>query len=206
MEVASMDQPTAPPEVRTGRCSLILVIDGRRYRIRPAPPVAKGAKLWHVTVLSGQLRAGRTYSICTFKRMVDCTCPDATKNGAVCKHVRALQVLGLVAKTARPSALARWKASQEADRQPPKNAARARRRHKPAVPALPEDVAPVFPRIKPPYPTGLAASQADRADGFAIGSKCAVINEVETDPGLTFVDGFNCAVRNHVAALKGGAR
>ena len=36
-----MSQLTAPPEVRTGRCSLILVIDGRRYRVSPAPPTKR---------------------------------------------------------------------------------------------------------------------------------------------------------------------
>jgi hypothetical protein len=37
---------TERPVVRTGKCSLILVIDGRRYRVSPAPPVARGSKIW----------------------------------------------------------------------------------------------------------------------------------------------------------------
>src|SRR5271165_4157839 len=94
---------TSPPVVRTGKCSLILVIDSRRYRVSPAPPVVPGAKIWHLRVLSGQIRAGKVYSVCSIRRRVDCTCPDSTQNHAVCKHVRALQALGLVAKTTKPS-------------------------------------------------------------------------------------------------------
>jgi hypothetical protein len=137
-----------PPVVRTGRCSLILIIDGRRYRVLPAPPVVRGSKIWHIKVLSGQPRAGRTYSVCSHKRHVDCTCPDSVQNHAVCKHVRALQVLGLVAKTAKPSIQVAWENTQPSRRRkppvlsltgpvpPPPVKATTRRNH---VPVLPDD-------------------------------------------------------------------
>ena len=85
----------APP-VRTGRCGLTLSIDGRRYRLRPAPPTGRGSKIWRLTVLGGQSRAGQSYSVCQFKHNVDCTCPDSTIQHAVCKHIRAMQALGLI--------------------------------------------------------------------------------------------------------------
>jgi hypothetical protein len=123
------------PPVRTGKCSLLLIIDGKRYRVSPAPPVTRGSKIWHLKVMPGQERAGRIYSICSFRGKVDCTCPDATTNGAVCKHSRALQALGLVAKTAKPSAMVAWE-----ERQPT-------RRRKPPVPALTGSV-PSLPPVK----------------------------------------------------------
>jgi len=97
----------APP-VRTGRCGLQLTIDGRRYRILPAPPTGRGSKIWRLTVLGGQPRAGQTYSVCQYKRSIDCTCPDASANNAVCKHIRALQALGLVSPRAKASIMVAW--------------------------------------------------------------------------------------------------
>jgi hypothetical protein len=96
------------PPVRTGRCGLTLSIDGRRYRLRPAPPTGRGSKIWHLTVLGGQSRAGQSYSVCQFKRNVDCTCPDSTIKHAVCKHVRALQALGLISPAAKASIMVAW--------------------------------------------------------------------------------------------------
>ena len=55
---------------------------------------------------------------------VDCTCPDSTITHAVCKHIRALQVLNLVAKTAKPSIQIAWENTQPS------------RRRKPPVPGL----------------------------------------------------------------------
>jgi hypothetical protein len=114
-----MEKISERPPVRTGKCSLLLIIDGKRYRVSPAPPVSRGSKIWHLKVMPGQERAGRIYSICSFRGKVDCTCPDATKNGAVCKHSRALQALGLVAKTAKPSVLAAWEERQPTRRRKP---------------------------------------------------------------------------------------
>jgi len=165
---------TKPP-VRTGKCSLILVIDGRRYRVAPAPPTGRGAKIWRLKVLPGQLRAGQIYSVCSVHGHVDCTCPDSVRNHAVCKHVRALQVLGMVAKTAKPSIVVAWENTQPSRRRKPPITplggpfpstppvkVETRRRH---VPALAAD--------------GLAPSQADPADGFAVGWKNAVVAHVE---------------------------
>jgi hypothetical protein len=170
-----MDNIPERPPVRAGRCSLLLIIDGKRYRVSPAPPVSRGSKIWHLKVMPGQERAGRTYSICSFRGRVDCTCPDATKNGAVCKHSRALQALGLVAKTAKPSVMAAWE-----ERQPS-------RRRKPPVPTLGQSAAadaaevkaPIMRRTRRLHTPALAPTQADPADGFAVGWKNAVICHVE---------------------------
>jgi len=96
------------PPVRTGHCGLTLSIDGRQYRLRPAPPTGRGSKIWRLTVLGGQSRAGATYSVCQFKHSVDCTCPDSTVQHAVCKHIRALQVLGLISARAKASIQVAW--------------------------------------------------------------------------------------------------
>jgi len=152
---------TSPPVVRTGKCSLILVIDSRRYRVSPAPPVVPGAKIWHLRVLSGQIRAGKTYSVCSVRRRVDCTCPDATQNGAVCKHVRALQVLGLVAKTTKPSLVAAWEEAQPS------------RRRKPALPT-PAGPAPPLPPVKAKTRRLHVAALPDDGTSFAAGFRDAV--------------------------------
>jgi hypothetical protein len=169
----------SPPVVRTGKCSLILVIDSRRYRVSPAPPVVPGAKIWHLRVLSGQVRAGKVYSVCSVRRRVDCTCPDSTQNHAVCKHVRALQVLGLVAKTTKPSLVAAWEEAQPS------------RRRKPALPTL---ASPVPPPAVPPLPPVKATTRRNHVPMLQ-------------DDGTSFAAGFRDAVRSHLAgmsAAKGG--
>ena len=90
------------PAVRKGTCSLVLVIEGRRYRITPGEPTCRGAKIWRLKVCPGQQCAGAIYSVCSFHSHVDCTCPDSTVNFAVCKHIRALQALGVVARDRHP--------------------------------------------------------------------------------------------------------
>jgi hypothetical protein len=171
-----MEKIADRPPVRAGRCSLLLVIDGKRYRVSPAPPVSRGSKIWHLKVLPGQERGGRTYSICSFRGRVDCTCPDATKNGAVCKHSRALQALGLVAKTAKPSVMAAWEKSHP-----------VKRRRKPLLalpaPAAPaagqkdQTKAPIMMRTRRRHVP--AVGQADPAAGFAAGWRDAVLSHVE---------------------------
>ena len=141
-----MGELTQRPPVRTGKCSLILVIDGRRYRVIPAPPINRGSKIWRLTVLPGQTRAGQVYSVCSVHGHVDCTCPDSVQNHAVCKHTRALQALGIIAKTAKPSIMIAWENTRPSKRRkppvprlgettppadPPRNITRARRRHVP---------------------------------------------------------------------------
>jgi hypothetical protein len=141
----------------------------------------RGSKIWCLKVCPGQLRGGKCYSVCAFRGQIDCTCPDFCKNGAVCKHLRALQVLGLVPKGSKPSVMLRWEESH-----PVKP-----RRRKPALalpaPAAPaakekdETKAPVMMRTRRLHvpALGLAPSQADPADGFAMGFKNAVIRHVE---------------------------
>ena len=40
-----MDSLLEKPASRTGKCSLTLSIDGRTYRLRPAPPLCAEARL-----------------------------------------------------------------------------------------------------------------------------------------------------------------
>jgi hypothetical protein len=149
----------SPPVVRTGKCSLVLVIDTRRYRVSPAPPVVPGAKIWHLKVCPGQVRAGKIYSVVSHRRHVDCTCPDQNVNGAVCKHVRALQVLGLVARTAKPGVVAAW---EKANPRPP--------RRKPVL-SLP---APAVPPVKATTRRLHVPALQDDGTSFAAGFRDAV--------------------------------
>jgi hypothetical protein len=166
-----------PPEVRTGRCALELAIDGRKYRLAPAKPVCRGAKNWHITVLPGQTRAGRTYSVCSFHAQLECTCPDAVQNKAVCKHMRALQVLGLVPKSARPGVVAQWETIRSA----------ARRR--------------------PPVAPGPAAEgPAERPRNIAKSRRTHVPNlpTAAAAAASEFLSGFRAAIVTHVAGMQSG--
>jgi hypothetical protein len=91
--------PTTP--VRHGLCRLTLTIDGTDYKLTKAPDARA---CWHLKKRSGP-RAGVVYSVLTHKNVVSCTCYDSVNTGAVCKHVRALKALGLVAKGAQPEAV-----------------------------------------------------------------------------------------------------
>jgi hypothetical protein len=154
-----MGELTQRPPVRTGKCSLILVIDGRRYRVTPAPPITRGSKIWRLTVLPGQTRAGQVYSVCSVHGHVDCTCPDSVQNHAVCKHARALQVLGMVAKTAKPSIVVAWENTQPS------------RRRKPPVPSL---AGPVPPPVKATTRRNHVPVLQDDGTSFAAGFRDAV--------------------------------
>ena len=94
-------QPAPTPPVRHGTCRLIVVIDGTEYRLSRSPS-ARAA--WHLKRLA-EPRKGAIYCVLTHNRVVTCTCPDSISNGAVCKHVRALKALGLVARRATPEAV-----------------------------------------------------------------------------------------------------
>ena len=94
-------QPAPAPPVRHGTCRLTLTIDGTPYRLAKAP-AARAA--WHLKRMA-EPRKGTVYCVLTHKSVVTCTCPDSITNGAVCKHVRALKALGLVARRARPEAV-----------------------------------------------------------------------------------------------------
>ena len=87
--------------VRHGTCRLIVIIDGTEYRLTRSP-AARAA--WHLKRMA-EPREGAVYYVLTHKSVVTCTCPDSITNGAVCKHVRALKALGLVARRARPEAV-----------------------------------------------------------------------------------------------------
>jgi hypothetical protein len=149
------------PVVRTGKCSLILVIDGRRYRVSPAPPMAKGSKIWHLKVLPGQTRAGKLYSVVSVHGHVDCTCPDSVQTHAVCKHIRALQVLGMIAKTAKPTIMVAWENQQPS------------RRRKPPVPSLAGPVPPL-PPVKAKTRRLHVPALQDDGTSFAAGFRDAV--------------------------------
>ena len=94
-------QPAPAPPVRHGTCRLTLTIDGTPYRLAKAP-AARAA--WHLKRMA-EPRKGTVYCVLTHKNVVTCTCPDSIMNGDVCKHVRALKALGLVARRARPEAV-----------------------------------------------------------------------------------------------------
>lgn len=122
------------PPVRHGTCRLTLTIDGVDYRLSRGPAAARGAKVWRLRSLGGP-RAGALYSVVTHRRTVSCTCPDSTRQNAVCKHVRALQACGIVTKHhVRPLV---WLIAADLARPPaqPDDLASARRRHLPALPA-----------------------------------------------------------------------
>jgi hypothetical protein len=94
-------QPAPTPPVRHGTCRLTLTIDGTEYRLSRSP-AARAA--WHLKKRSGP-RAGAVYCVLTHKNIVSFTCQYSIRSGAVCKHVRALQALGLVSKRAKPEAV-----------------------------------------------------------------------------------------------------
>lgn len=170
------------PPVRTGRCGLTLSIDGRRYRIRPAEPTGPRAKIWRLTVLAGQPRAGVTYSVCQVSRSVDCSCPDSSGNHAVCKHVRALQALGLVSPHAKASVMVAWQNTLSDPFNPhaqPRNIARARRLHKAPLPG--PDGLPT-PAPAPPPATTLAPAEPG---SFTAGFRAAVADQIAHAGGVS---------------------
>jgi hypothetical protein len=77
----------------------------------------------------------------------------------VCKHVRALQVLGMVAKTAKPSIVVAWENT------------RPSRRRKPPVPSL---AGPVSPPVKANTRRRHVAALPDDGTSFAAGFRDAV--------------------------------
>ena len=94
-------QPAPTPSVRHGTCHLTLRIDGVDYRLTRSPSVRAG---WHLKRLS-EPRAGVTYCVLVHKKIITCSCPDSVRGGAVCKHARALQAVGLLSRCATPEAV-----------------------------------------------------------------------------------------------------
>ncbi len=167
----------APP-ARKGLCSLSLSINGRTYKLRSAPPLSKNSRTWRLTVAAGQRSAGITYSVSTFHGRVDCTCPDAQRNFAACKHQQALRALGLIPKSARPSGQFTW------DLMHPKPARKQRV-------AAPVDAPPIA-SIADPLPARARRRHNDTAQ--------ATIAAAATE----FAAGFRSAVAEHVASLANG--
>ncbi len=194
----------APP-ARKGLCSLTLSIDGRTYKLRPAPPLTKNSRTWRLTVAAGQTRAGLTYSVCTFNGKVDCSCPDATKIYAACKHMQALRALGLIPKSARPAGQLTWELLHPETARP----RRARRVTAPiATPPVPIATSGPDPlararRRHQPEPTP-ASAPISPAEELAIAQETAH----HTAPtAASFAAGFRTAVAEHAARLAaGGAR
>jgi len=185
----------APP-ARKGLCSLALSIDGRTYKLRPAPPLSKNSRTWRLTVAAGQSRAGLTYSVCTFNGRVDCTCPDATKNFAACKHQQALRALGLIPKSARPAGQLTW------DLLHPKPA----RKQRVAAPA------PAAPPTAASGPDPLAKARRRHQPTIGEASLSAALlgssrteEPATADPAAaSFAAGFRTAVAEHAAKLAAG--
>jgi len=129
--------------------------------------MAKGSKIWHLKVLPGQIRAGKLYSVVSVHGHVDCTCPDSVQTHAVCKHIRALQVLGMVAKTAKPSIMVAWENTQPS------------RRRKPPVPSLTGPV-PLPPPVKAQTRRLHVPALQDDGTSFAAGFQDAVRSHLAT--------------------------
>ena len=116
--------------------------------------------------------------MCSFNRHVDCTCPDSVQNHAICKHVRALQVLNLVAKTAKPCNQVAWENTQPTRRRKPLTPTIAGEVRTPAAP-------PAAPAADPPK--NVSAARRRHVPVFA-------------DPAA-MASGWNDAVKAHIAAL-----
>jgi SWIM zinc finger len=100
--------PPAPSAtVRHGKCSLHLSIGGTRYRLTPLTPPAGFKAVWSLRKQAPE--ASAVYQVALEKgQQPACTCPDFTINGAVCKHIGSLRVLGLIpGRKPRPAAARR---------------------------------------------------------------------------------------------------
>ena len=101
----SESAPAAP--VRHGKCGLELSIGSTRYRVRPLTPPAGFKVIWSLRKQSPETSA--VYQVAVERgQQPACTCPDSSISGAVCKHIGALQALGLIpGRKARPAAARR---------------------------------------------------------------------------------------------------
>jgi hypothetical protein len=185
--------PQKPP-ARTGKCSLTLSIDGRRYRLRSATPLTRGSRTWRLTVAAGQSRAGLTYSVSTIGRRLDCTCPDSARNFAACKHMQALRALGLVPKSSRPTGELTWELLH------------------PKAPRKQRVAAPIAaPPITAPGPVPLAKARRRHQPTTGEASlAAALLGSSRTEAPSTdtaaasFAAGFRTAVAEHTARLATG--
>jgi len=191
---------TEKPAVRTGKCGLILSIDGRRYRLRRDKPLARNATTWRLTVAAGQRRAGLTYSVCTFNGKVDCSCPDSARQFAACKHMQALRALGLISKSARPTGELTWELLHPETVKP----RRARRVAAPIAAAPPTAAPGPDPLARARRRHQPATSEASLAAALLGSSRTE--QPATADPAAAeFAAGFRSAVAEHTARLaKGG--
>jgi hypothetical protein len=73
-----------------------LFINSDQYVVkRIAPSLLRGARLWQLKKVTGE-RAGATYHVGRARGSISCTCPDASKNQALCKHQKALIAVGIL--------------------------------------------------------------------------------------------------------------
>ena len=96
-----MESLPLAPAVRHGSCRLELRINGCSYVVRRRKGVVPGARHWHLKKLEGP-RAGVTHVVTSHRGTINCSCPDSSLNGAVCKHMRAVQACGLASRRLRP--------------------------------------------------------------------------------------------------------
>lgn len=82
----------------SGKCRLVLLINGTPYHVRPLQP--------HPEVASRALRLtkadGTAYDVAATVHGLECSCPDFTfhrqgRDAKGCKHIAALRVCGLLA-------------------------------------------------------------------------------------------------------------
>lgn len=92
--------PQSAPPVRHGRASLVLRINGEPYAVRRQPGVNRSAPRWALT----KVKDGSVRSVARVNGFIACTCEDSLYRGSHCKHMRALQAVGLVGRRLKPSA------------------------------------------------------------------------------------------------------
>jgi hypothetical protein len=101
-----MTLPARGPR-RHGQCRLLLQIGEDTYSVVPLPKDESPAlgRTWRVRKIAGKDRVGAQYAcgVIVFgpRARLGCSCPDHLINNATCKHLSALQALGLLPKRPR---------------------------------------------------------------------------------------------------------
>ena len=182
------------PPVRHGTCRLHIAIGGTSYSLRPIPAQPRGVTAWVLRALDGP-RSGTRYSVASVNRQAGCTCPDHETNGATCKHVMALRVIGLIPRSARTAREAAADETARADRRPNKARADLVDRIHAAPPVA---AAPAPPSGRDPL------ARARRIHGKTLATENLSRTKAPTStprPARDFSNGFRSAVRAHVATL-----
>jgi hypothetical protein len=135
-------------------------------------------------VLAGQPCAGLTHSVGQAGRSVDCSCEDSHINNAVCKHIRALQALGLISRHAEASIVKAYQLSLTDELNPPpnkpRNITRARRLHKAPLPGPEEPRIIDHATIVPAPPKALAPAAPG---SFTAGFRAAIADHISSQNG-----------------------